>query len=91
MEARRLLITGQVQGVGYRVGMKQEAARLGVNGWVRNRRDGSVEAVVAGTPEALAAMVGWAQHGPAAARVEQIMVERVEEDVPQGFEQRPSA
>ncbi len=76
MNTRRLIITGLVQGVGYRFGMAQEAARHGVSGWVRNRRDGSVEAVLAGTPEAVAAIIAWAQSGPSTARVDAVMVER---------------
>lgn len=67
--SQRLRITGLVQGVGYRESMCREAARLGVTGWVRNRLDGSVEAVVDGSPEAVAAIIDWARRGPPAARV----------------------
>ena len=75
MEARHLLITGLVQGVGYRYGMSQAASRHGATGWVRNRRDGSVEAVVEGPAEAVAAMIAWSRHGPAGAAVEHVAVE----------------
>ena len=65
----RLEIRGGVQGVGYRWAMVEEARRLGLRGWVRNRRDGSVEAMVMGAPEAIDQIVGWARKGPAAAVV----------------------
>ena len=90
MEARRLIITGQVQGVGYRFSMAQQAARLGVCGWVRNRSDGSVEAVVAGMPEAVAAIIVWARRGPSAARVDQIMIELDSDPALDDFEQWPT-
>ena len=90
MEARHLVIIGRVQGVGYRFSMAQEAARLGVSGWVRNRHDGSVEAVVVGTPAVVAAIIAWARGGPSAARADQIMVELVAERPYDGFEQRPT-
>jgi len=61
---RRLAIRGRVQGVFYRESMRMEAERLGVTGWVRNCRDGSVEAVVQGAPDAVEAMIRWARHGP---------------------------
>ena len=66
---RRLAITGRVQGVGYRMYMERKARGLGVTGWVRNRRDGSVEAMVQGTPEMIAAIIDWARHGPPGALV----------------------
>ena len=72
MTRRRLVVHGMVQGVGYRWSMSREARRLGVSGWVRNRADGSVEAVVHGTPAAVEAMTRWAKHGPEQARVERV-------------------
>lgn len=89
MEVRRLVITGKVQGVWYRASMAQEAQRLGVTGWVRNRADGSVEAMVAGTPEQVAAIMNWARRGPPAAQVEHVAVE-IGSGSYTGFEQRAS-
>lgn len=74
-EARHLVIRGRVQGVGFRYHMAREAARLNLRGWVRNRFDGTVEAVVAGSAEAVAAMLVWTRQGPPLARVEQVAVE----------------
>lgn len=74
-EVRHLLITGRVQGVAYRASMAREAQVLGVTGWVRNRADGSVEAVIAGSPEQVAAMLAWARRGPPAAAVDHVAVE----------------
>lgn len=70
--ALHLSIHGRVQGVGYRYAAVAEAERLGLQGWVRNRRDGSVEAVVCGAPAACRAFVDWAQRGPPAARVDRV-------------------
>lgn len=86
-ELRRLVITGLVQGVGYRYGMVAAARRLGVAGWVRNRRDGSVEAMVAGTAEQVAEMITWARRGPAGAEVAHVAVELGEGSF-SDFEQR---
>jgi acylphosphatase len=66
---RRLAITGRVQGVGFRLYMERKARGLGVTGWVRNRRDGSVEAMVQGNADAIAAVIDWARHGPPGALV----------------------
>lgn len=86
-EIRHLLVTGRVQGVYYRVSLREEALRLGVTGWVRNRHDGSVEAMIAGTPEAVAALIAWSRNGPPAARVDHVAVELGVGEFA-GFEQR---
>ncbi|HXZ52212.1 MAG TPA: acylphosphatase [Burkholderiales bacterium] len=70
-------VGGLVQGVGYREGLRLEAERLGVTGWVRNRRDGTVEAMIRGRREALDALLGWARVGPPAARVARMTVQEV--------------
>ena len=64
-----LRISGRVQGVGYRDALRREAQVNGISGWVRNRRDGTVEAVVQGSPAALEKLLAWAKIGPPAARV----------------------
>lgn len=89
MIVRRLSIRGRVQGVGYRWSMTREAERLGAAGWVRNRLDGSVEAVVAGHAEVVQALITWAQRGPAGAAVIAVEVEEAA-GVFDGFEQRPT-
>ncbi len=76
--AKHLIIRGRVQGVGYRDALRWEAERLGVTGWVRNRRDGTVEAVVAGSADAIAEIVAWAQRGPPAARVTEVATSEAE-------------
>ncbi len=86
-----LLITGIVQGVGYRHGLRRQALRLGLTGWVRNRQDGRVEAMVQGAPEAVAALVAWANSGPPAARVDGVTAEDAGSEIAfDGFEQRPT-
>lgn len=88
-KTQHLKIYGRVQGVGFRVCMQREAAKLDVNGWVRNRSDGSVEAVVQGDSTAVGALVGWARHGPRNARVSDLKVEDVSGEYA-GFEVRPT-
>ena len=65
----QVMITGRVQGVGYRAWVEYQATASGLDGWVRNRRDGSVEAVFAGNAKAVADMVALCRHGPPSARV----------------------
>lgn len=72
--AKRLLMTGLVQGVGYRASFERQAVALGLRGWVRNRRDGSVEAEVDGDAAALEAIISWARIGPPAARVDHLEI-----------------
>jgi acylphosphatase len=87
---RRLLIHGRVQGVWFRESMRIEAERLGVTGWVRNRSDGCVEAVVDGAPESVAAIVAWAHRGPPAAQVTAVEVTPADGCF-SAFERRPTA
>jgi acylphosphatase len=90
MESRRLVIQGRVQGVGFRATLAWEAQKQGVTGWVRNRRDGTVEALIQGSGEAMAAMIAWARRGPPGARVDRVEVELGSSDFTD-FEQRPTA
>jgi acylphosphatase len=70
----RATIVGRVQGIGYRVWTQAEAEALGLGGWVRNRRNGDVEAVFAGSPAAVEALCRRLWRGPPAARVERVEV-----------------
>jgi acylphosphatase len=79
MQARRLRIEGRVQGVGYRDWLVREAERLGIEGWVRNRSDGTVEALLQGSEEAVEALVAWARRGPRGARVSDVQTHAVEQ------------
>jgi acylphosphatase len=88
VEALRIVVHGRVQGVFFRDSCRREAERLGVRGWVRNREDGTVEAVLAGRPGALEEMVRWAQEGPPYARVETVEAEPAADPGTQGFEVR---
>ena len=88
LNTRRLSINGRVQGVFYRAWTVETARKLGLDGWVRNRRDGSVEILVRGTDEAIEALVELCREGPPAAQVERIDVEEADEAVAEGFESR---
>jgi len=74
VKALVLVIHGRVQGVGFRFSLADTALQLGVTGWVRNRRDGLVEALLQGEDAAVDAMLAWARRGPPAARVTEVDV-----------------
>ncbi|MFZ5737782.1 MAG: acylphosphatase [Pseudomonadota bacterium] len=78
---RQVTIRGRVQGVGYRVWLGHAAEAVGLHGWVRNRRDGSVEAVLAGRDEVVSEMIERCRRGPSAARVEAVIAEPAAPDV----------
>lgn len=90
MATRRLTIYGRVQGVCYRDWAVQTAVTLGLTGWVRNRMDESVEAVVSGAPDAIQCFIALARKGPWAARVERIDINEESEGAFHGFERRPT-
>jgi acylphosphatase len=73
-------IRGRVQGVGYRYWVEQQAAARGLEGWVRNRRNGSVEALFAGPANVVADMVALCRRGPSAARVDAVQEEPANAD-----------
>ena len=83
--ARLLRIGGFVQGVGYRNALQSEAIHLKLSGWVRNRSDGSVEALVAGPVDALEPLIAWARRRPPAARVAELVWETAESPAQTGF------
>lgn len=88
---RKLRIHGEVQGVFYRGWSAETARTLGIRGWVRNRRDGTVEMLVHGAPEAVEQMIARCRVGPPAARVDRIDLEETNEPPPAGYEKRPTA
>ena len=92
MITRWLRIRGRVQGVGFRDALCSEALERGVAGWVRNRTDGSVEALVQGPPDRVAELIAWARRGPPASRVDDVRVEAGDDEPAHtGFERRPTA
>ena len=84
--AKLLRIHGRVQGVGYRESMRQQAQRLSLTGWVRNRRDGTVEALVCGQEKQVDLIVEWAKQGPRFATVERVAATEAEISVNEEFE-----
>ena len=93
MIARHMRIEGRVHGGCFRQSMIEEADRLGVTGWVRNRRDGSVEAVASGPAGAVEGLIDWARRGPPGARVTRVEVSLAElpaAGASPGFDWRPS-
>lgn len=92
LRTARIRITGRVQGVAFRDWMERTASDLGVTGWVRNRRDGSVEAVISGEPALVADMLELCRRGPPAASVRDVEVLAEEDDASfSDFEIKPTA
>lgn len=90
IETVRLGITGRVQGVGYRLWATRTAASLGLRGWVRNRSDGSVEALATGASENVNAMVEACRQGPRGAHVVEVAVTPDHDDGSLGFVALPT-
>ena len=88
--SKRVRIEGRVQGVGFRAFVEREALRIGVDGFVRNRRDGGVEAVFAGTSAHLDAIIDACRTGPRGSRVDMVKVLDESCDVPPGFRVQPT-
>jgi acylphosphatase len=86
--AARIWVEGRVQGVGFRWWLTQQAQALGLKGWVRNRREGSVEAFAVGEGEALERLIALCQKGPPGAQVRAVRDEPAEDDGSADFEQR---
>lgn len=91
MKRVRLIIKGRVQGVGYRAFVERAAGELGLSGWVRNRADGTVEALIEGDGAAVDAFIARCKDGPAMAHVSDVVVTESDETVPRGFMVRPDA
>jgi acylphosphatase len=72
IEAKDIVVTGRVQGVFYRAGMREQAERLDVTGWVRNEPDGTVTAHLEGTPAAVSELLDWCASGTPSAQVEDV-------------------
>jgi acylphosphatase len=83
--ARRVVVDGRVQGVGFRQACAEAARRHGVSGWVRNRRDGRVEASFEGSGPAVAAMIEWCRSGPPLASVNEVEVSDARPEGRSGF------
>ncbi len=90
MIARHLEIAGRVQGVGYRDWLRNEAKLRGISGWVRNRENGTVEAVVAGEAEAVAQIIEACRNGPRWARVDEIVQAEAAPPDQLGFQKLPT-
>jgi acylphosphatase len=86
----RLRIEGFVQAVGFRHFAIEEARKLALDGWIRNRADGTVEALVSGTTQAVEAFVAACARGPAGSRVKSIDLHNAEPPTEKGFHRRPS-
>ncbi len=77
MNTMHLIISGNVQGIGFRKWMQRQAKRLSLVGWVKNRDDGAVESVIQGVPDAVQQLLAYIHQGPPLAHVEDIIIEPV--------------
>ncbi|MEU8002345.1 acylphosphatase [Catellatospora sp. NPDC049111] len=91
MIRRRVVVSGEVQGVYYRDTCRQQARAAGVAGWVRNRHDRTVEAVFEGTPDGVDRLVAWTRQGPELAIVDDVAVFEESPEGLSGFDIRPTA
>lgn len=85
MIRRSVIVTGTVQGVGFRWAAREQAQSLGVTGWARNRADGSVEVEVEGDPDRVERMLAWLREGPPGSAVERVEVADAVPDGDDGF------
>jgi acylphosphatase len=86
----RIRVSGRVQGVGYRDALCVQAEQLGIAGWVRNRSDGTVEALLQGDADAVEALLAWARKGPPAARVASLDAQPAQPAELAGFKRLPT-
>lgn len=91
MRRAHVTVSGEVQGVGYRYTLRMVAREAGVAGWVRNRRDGSVEAEIEGTDAQVDEVLAWMAEGPPGSRVENATVTDADPTGERGFEVLPTA
>jgi acylphosphatase len=89
--AQRIVVTGRVQGVGFRLFVARHATALGLEGWVRNRRDGSVEILAIGDPASIERLVERCREGPALAEILSVDSSATADDGTIGFQQLPTA
>ena len=86
MQAKRIKVTGIVQGVYFRASTQEQAKQLGIKGWCKNEPDGSVLIIAEGSEEELNALVEWCHKGPSNASLEKVFVESIEASGFEGFE-----
>lgn len=91
MKRVHVMVSGEVQGVGFRYSMRHVAQRAQATGWVRNLRDGRVEAEVEGTDAAVDAVLAWARRGPAGSTVSRVEIDEIEPAGDETFEVRADA
>jgi acylphosphatase len=89
VRATRVLLRGRVQGVGFRDWLVRQANKAALDGWVRNRPDGSVEALLAGPPDAVAAVLSACRRGPPLARVDEVIEQLADAPAEPGFRRLP--